>query len=341
MHQVHSVRIMDDYEAYTLGKLTRHNFLHQDLIRNFNVSATGSDLIVFLRIQKTGSTTFASHLGHDLNFTTWCQCNKTLLSECNCQKKWNFSVLFKIKRNSWPCRIHADWTYLHECVDGVIKKYAGGQVKHRHLYVTMVRDPLRRFLSEWRQVSDRGATWIGTQLICNGHAATKAELPPCFRKNWRNVTLHDFMGCASNLGINRQTRMLANLSIVGCYNTSASGLTYDERHYLMLASAKENLRNMAFFGLTGHQELSQILFENTFNMKFVKTFKDVPTSDTWSGRSVVSNVQRDKILFINRFDVMLYQYAKDLFFQRLQMLAERTKDSSLRNLIHTRIETSK
>ncbi|XP_071111764.1 heparan-sulfate 6-O-sulfotransferase 3-B-like [Haliotis cracherodii] len=325
----HKTLPLDDYKTYTSGKFARHYFLNQDLIRSFNVSVNGSDVIVFLRIQKTGSTTFARHMQNHFNVSPWCQCNQFLSKQCDCYEKWKSNVLFKRTVTDWPCGLHADWTYLHECVERTMNKRHSHKTKQRHLYITMVRDPLRRFMSEWKHVI-RGATWGRTSLICNGHAATKAELPPCFHKNWRNVTLHDFMGCVSNLGINRQTRMLANLSIVGCYNTSTSGLTYDERHYLMLASAKENLRNMAFFGLTGHQELSQILFEKTFNLNFITKFKDTPPSKTLSGRVNLSNVQRDKILHLNRFDVMLYQYAKDLFFQRLQMLAEKTKDSSLR-----------
>ncbi|XP_071111765.1 heparan-sulfate 6-O-sulfotransferase 3-B-like [Haliotis cracherodii] len=338
MQQIYSHQMLpsDDYKTYTLGKFARHNFLNQDLIRSFNVSVNGSDVIVLLRIQKTGSTTFAGHMQKHFNVSPWCHCNTLLSRECDCYRKWKSNVLFKRTNHDWPCGVHADWTYLHECVERTMNKRQGHEIKQRHLYITMVRDPLRRFVSEWEHVV-RGATWKGASLICNGYAATEAELPPCFHKDWRHVTLHDFMGCSSNLGINRQTRMLANLSIVGCYNTSTSGLTYDERHYLMLASAKENLRNMAFFGLTGHQNLSQILFEKTFNLNFITKFEDTPPSKTWSGRVNLSNVQRDKILHLNRFDVMLYQYARDLFFQRLQMLAERRKDSSLRNLILTSI----
>ncbi|XP_048250638.1 heparan-sulfate 6-O-sulfotransferase 3-B-like [Haliotis rufescens] len=229
--------------------------------------------------------------------------------------------------------VHPDWTYLHECVDGAMDKRYGRHFQRRYMYITMVRDPVRRFVSEWKHVY-RGTTWEKARLVCNGRPATEKEVPPCFNTtNWFHVTLQDFMDCASNLAINRQTRMLANLSIVGCYNTSASGLTNDERHYLMLASAKENLRNMAYFGLTGYQELSQILFEKTFNLNFITKFKDTPPSKTRSGIVNLSNVQRDKILHLNRFDVMLYQYAKGLFFQRLQMLAARSKDTSLLNLI--------
>lgn len=134
--QLHSLQIspLEDYETYTVGKLTRRNFRVQDLIRNVNVSVTGSDVLVFLRIQKTGSTTFENHLQHNLNLKDWCQCNasKNLLSQRDCQKKWRYNVLFKFKGNELPCLTHADWTYFHECVDAVMKNYRRGQINQRY-----------------------------------------------------------------------------------------------------------------------------------------------------------------------------------------------------------------
>ena len=44
-------------------------------------------------------------------------------------------------------------------------------------------------------------------------------------------------------------------------------MTPEERETVMLASAKRNLREMAFFGLTEYQEQSQYLFEEIFNLK--------------------------------------------------------------------------
>ena len=61
------------------------------------------------------------------------------------------------------------------------------------------------------------------------------------------------MACPYNLASNRQTRMLADLSLVGCYNSSLSN---KERENLMLASAKQNLRFMPFFMLTEFQKVN-------------------------------------------------------------------------------------
>ena len=44
-------------------------------------------------------------------------------------------------------------------------------------------------------------------------------LRKCFNgKDWSNVSLEEFLDCDQNLGFNRQTRMLADLSLVGCYS---------------------------------------------------------------------------------------------------------------------------
>ena len=49
----------------------------------------------------------------------------------------------------------------------------------RYLYITILRDPYHRFISEWKHVQ-RGATWMSAQLKCNGRQATLAEVPFCY-----------------------------------------------------------------------------------------------------------------------------------------------------------------
>lgn len=58
---------------------------------------------------------------------------------------------------------------------------AGWAVCHyRYLYVTLLREPTARYLSEWKQVQ-RGSTWQSAQLVCDGRPATLDEVPFCFR----------------------------------------------------------------------------------------------------------------------------------------------------------------
>ena len=49
----------------------------------------------------------------------------------------------------------------------------------RYLYISMLREPLLRYLSEWKHVR-RGSTWLAARLHCNGRQATLEEVPFCF-----------------------------------------------------------------------------------------------------------------------------------------------------------------
>lgn len=48
--------------------------------------------------------------------------------------------------------------------------------------------------------------------------------------------------------------MLADLSLIGCYNSSY--MNQEERNRVLLASAKRNLLSIAFFGLTEFQKVN-------------------------------------------------------------------------------------
>ncbi len=145
-------------------------------------------------------------------------------------------------------------------------------------------------------------------------------------EDWSGVSLRDFLRCEHNLGNNRQVRMLANLSLVGCYDTST--LPPDKRDAILIQSAKSNLQSMAFFGLTEFQAATQYLFERTFKLKFIEDF--VQYNQTHASQTDVSSSDLDLIRKVNRLDLELYSYAKELFFQRLKhqieedVAAERT-----------------
>ena len=141
--------------------------------------------------------------------------------------------------------------------------------------------------------------------------------------DWSGVLLNDFLGCAHNLANNRQTRMLANLSLVGCYNHNA--LLPAQRDAIMLRSAKANLRSMAFFGLVEYQRATQYMFERTFHMKFVNDFEQYRKTHATSAH--VTDEQTEHVLRVNRLDIELYRYAKELFLQRLHKM--RKEDGTL------------
>lgn len=129
------------------------------------------------------------------------------------------------------------------------------------------------------------------------------------------------MDCPYNLANNRQTRMLADLSLVGCYNVST--MSEEERWAVLLESAKRNLRGMAFFGLTEYQRKTQYLFERTFNLEFIAPFTQLNGTRA-SSVEVPPETQR-RIRQLNRWDVELYEYARDLFLQRFQLARQQER----------------
>merc|ERR1719187_2252000 len=121
------------------------------------------------------------------------------------------------------------------------------------------------------------------------------------------------MACPTNLAVNGQTRMLADLALVGCYNTSA----------MPVASAKTNLERMAYFGLTEQQRASQYMFEETFNLRFKESFEQVEVGDTRSGHTeeeldpaVIARIKE-----LNKLDMELHRFATKLLLQRYRSLA--------------------
>lgn len=73
----------------------------------------------------------------------------------------------------------------------------------RYFYISLIREPIIRFLSEFKHVQ-RGATWKTSRHWCGGRVASKQELPKCYSgSTWKNVSLNEFLSCPHNLAANR------------------------------------------------------------------------------------------------------------------------------------------
>lgn len=342
-------------------------FISYDTIQheNFEFNINGSDVIVFLHVQKTGGTTFEKHLVNDIDLESPCLCRRkpkkhrkkhnhnhqrnnnnnksqrrslmamTADLENNQRKKRKLKCdcfrpngkmsnwLFSRYNIGWKCGLHPDWTELTECVDDKLNSIDNTIMRRRYFYITMLRDPVRRYLSEFKH-TQRGATWKGSIHMCNGQPASRAEIPPCYDDlnydDWSDVSLQEFMNCSSNLANNRQTRMLADLRLVHCYNTSF--MSSKARDMIMLNSAKTNLEKMAYFGLTEKQHESQILFQHVFDLQFKTSFKQNSETTSSNAQSDLDKSVIDKITELNHLDVDLYEFAKKLFDERFAEINE-------------------
>lgn len=136
--------------------------------------------------------------------------------------------------------------------------------------------------------------------------------------------MQKFLACPDNLSINRQTRMLADLALVGCYDNKQ--LSREERETILLASAKNNLRKMAYFGLADHQFKSQFMFEKTFKLHFARTFRQ---KNKTVGARVMRRLSGDMLKEVKRanyLDVELYKYAEKLFNARYKAIRKNFPD---------------
>lgn len=132
--------------------------------------------------------------------------------------------------------------------------------------------------------------------------------------NWLDVGLDEFANCDSNLAQNRQSRMLADLALINCYNKTS--MPPHERDRILLASAKRNLNAMSYFGLTEYQKISQYIFEETFNLRFAIPFTQSNNTVSQQTYNNLSGEQKNKVEHLNALDLELYSYAKKLLFQR-------------------------
>lgn len=162
------------------------------------------------------------------------------------------------------------------------------------------------------------------------------QVKPCWdnesseTESWRGVTLKEFLNCDYNLAANRQVRMLADLSDaeINCYSNIFpvdNNPNYNSTMNKILESAKKNLRDrISFFTLTEFQRLSQYLFEKTFKRNFDVKF--VLKSSTVAGSFMsgdneaekISDEDVKKIKELNKYDIELYNYAKELFVERIK-----------------------
>lgn len=73
---------------------------------------------------------------------------------------------------------------------------------------------------------------------------------------------------------------------------------------------------MSFFGLTEYQKISQYIFEETFNLRFAIPFEQHNATLSMQAFDILTDAQKATIKKKNALDLELYDFAKELMFQR-------------------------
>ena len=304
----------------------------------------GSDTLVLIHIQKTGGTDFLRHLiTATKNGRYLCSLSDKAQKGINNNSLGTKGVfgrgimcprdrtnpmgeqwLVSEKNLGWICQLHTSYSEFKVCLPK-LKDDPRVNTNSHFFYSTILRHPVLRYMSEYLHFK-RNATWA-RRRVCGRRKVSDSEMPPCYpgfysKKPWLNVTIEKFLSCRSNWANNRQTRMLADLESLGCYGYKLH--PPEEKDRLMLQSAKDNLRNFAFFGLTEYQSETRLLFERLFGIKLrletqqraMSALHSAPIlQDLWNNSQLY-----DKIAKVNKLDMELYEYALELFSERVKTI---------------------
>lgn len=266
--------------------------------------------------------------------------------------------LISEKTTGWMCGVHALYVDFVHCLRDVTKYNKHASKTHfpfvspnrNFHYVTLLRHPILRYLSEYLQTT-RGGCWPTHARVCNGKTISSAKnTHPCticrMKGNKKKLSLEEFLECKHDWRNNRLTLALADSKQVTCWNKTQ--YTSDERGTLLLESAKRNLLKFAFFGILEFQEESGWLFERTFGVEFGIPPPHLPLNSSLATlllqtlpdhRSLYSQAINN-----NRLDLELYWFALKVFRNRMKSIGkDLDKDTvhSLRTLLpHNHIHNS-
>lgn len=189
-------------------------------------------------------------------------------------------------------------------------------------FITILRDPTARYVSEWEHVlrsKDKGYFYVSafyeSQNACNQEVSIANCVPNITLK--QDLSLEAFTQCENNIAENRQTRLLADYDENG---KNCSLFNHENRREL-IKNAKNTLRKMSYFAINEYEELSQKLFEKTFQNSFQVYVKVLPDKYKTHNFNLIKSVNKsliERIDKLNDLDWELYEFAKILFFERIK-----------------------
>ncbi len=322
-----SYRVLQRYPYFSVMLFFTFTYVHSTSVKlapstasiaKFCIDTLSVDYVISVRIQKTGS----KKMFQKLKATLGSACDWT---KCPCQnRQHNAPDSFAIEKKHgkrcssisegmnclltcgstprlfWFDAPHADW---QDYQTGLRLGNSSNVI-----FVTQLREPIARVLSEYRQAVYQPVLW-------DYHAP-------------KNLSLHEFVtSCAvCSPGVeNRQTRMLAGVGDQPWNRVYSSGRD-------MLEQAKQNLARTAWFGLYEKYEESIALLHKTLPSiaeNLVPTQTNRNPSDGINSENLLGILHQphlhaaiDAIHRKNQLDLELYQYARQLFRERQALAAE-------------------
>ena len=256
--------------------------------------------------------------------------------------------LISEKTTGWMCGVHALYVDFVRCLRNVTEYNKSAKLKNNYPfvstnrtfhYVTLLRHPVLRYLSEYLQTT-RGACWPAHDRVCDGEKVKTKRPPFCADCKIKQIyitpqeSLREYLDCEVIWRKNRLTLALADSELVTCWNRTQH--TSEERDTLLLESAKQNLLKFAFFGILEFQEESGWLFEKTFGMEFGIHPPHLPFNSSVANlllqELTVHPVLYEKLIANNKLDLELYWFAVEEFKKRMRTIGKELDSGTLHDL---------
>ncbi|XP_067687103.1 heparan-sulfate 6-O-sulfotransferase 2-like [Haliotis asinina] len=284
-------------------------------VQRYYIHKRGYDALVFVQMPFTGAEDFSNLLENGLIYGECPECLGQ--PDCYCYDYARETLLFSISKHPWPCGIYPGLKTLWECIRASrdLGIHRRRYKRMRYLYWTLLRYPAHRFYNEWHEVRKRG--WPKWSQI-PASEVDSADRECSEMSEGKDISFKTFLGCSQNPAFNRQTRMLANMSIHECL--SITRMSEVQCYDKLLISAKNTLKHMPFFGITEYSYMTQVLFEETFQLKIVDKYVHPLHMETFMSLSKISREDMETISNVNKYDFLLYDYALKLFFERYDTL---------------------
>ena len=250
----------------------------------------------------------------DIDAKFYCPRNIDKFENNNFANNWFFSASTFV----FYCGLHADYTTLMACLNRAKKE---NMFLKNFYFLTFLREPIERFVSEWFHIVYNGDEWSKfSKNYCNQETIMKKCFPT--RKS-DSISLNEFIECENNMASNRQTRMLANYFLNGQFECSL----FDKKNKKkLLDNAKLALLKLAYFGLTEFEVQSEYLLEKMINneLKFTERLNlRVHKSEGSTILNTLNQTTIDRIKMLNDLDLELYEFARQIFFQRIEFHQKR------------------
>ncbi|GFO10998.1 heparan-sulfate 6-o-sulfotransferase 3 [Plakobranchus ocellatus] len=292
-----------------------------------DININGNDVLVIVNIPRTGILPLTNHIVRYTKLKRPCQC-KSYRTKCQCLNKDGNQWLFNgYNTTGFVCGENAAYNEIkNRCPIDYWFKTTGRDKRtyRRYHLITMVRDPISRYISEWLELKSRDAYFLNEPRLWRKQPVElqKKGLKCWLGKRMTYLTLDDFVNCPDNPANNRMTKMLANINYVNALQIE-SKTKYKQA---LLLSAQNVLRRTAFFGLHHRLNDTQCLLEEILGARMNKSLNFASMDDSYKQ---LSPALKHKILMANSLDTKLFAFAKELFEARVSIWRKKHNKQTL------------